>query len=97
MQKQIVLRPVISEKTLQMANEQNVYTFEVDRNAHKQQIKTMIQQLYGVDVENINTSRLYRVKKRTGRKRMPVLVAPRKKAMVTLKAGQNISVFDTGK
>lgn len=92
----LLKRPLITERTLQLANEANIYTFEVDRLANKEQIKAAIEQLYKVNVQKVNTQRSYRVRKTTGRKRLPVLAAPTKKAMVTLKKGQSIEVFNIG-
>ena len=92
----IIKRPVITEKSVSLAASQNVYIFMVDRRATKLQVKAAIKELFGVDVISINTSTSYRVKKRTGRKRTPVMLAPVKKALVKIKAGQTIEAFDTG-
>lgn len=90
----ILLRPIITEKTLLLASQKNVFTFEVDAKAHKWQIGSAIKDLYKVDVEAVRTARKYRVKKATGRKRLAVLKGFTKKAMVTLKEGQTIGLFD---
>jgi large subunit ribosomal protein L23 len=92
----IIKRPVVSEKSLLLAQSENKYTFEVSKQANKHQIKEAIEAVYGVNVEAVNTNTGYRVKKSTGKKRMSVLVAPTKKAVVTLPKSQSISVFDFG-
>jgi large subunit ribosomal protein L23 len=92
----ILKRPVITEKSVALAQAENKYTFEVDRLANKDQIKEAIEVLYKVDVQNINTIRGHRVRKATGRKRMKVTVAPTKKAVVTLKKGQKIDIYEFG-
>lgn len=96
MQTFIIKRPVISEKSVVMAQTQNKYTFEVDRLANKDQIKAAIEDLYGVHVVDINTIRGHRVTKATGKKRMKTLVAPTKKAIIELKPGQKIDIFEFG-
>lgn len=96
MKSHLVKRPLITEKSLKSANQDNVFTFEVAKSATKDQLKSEIEKLFSVQVEDIRTMIHYRVKKRTGRKRMPVMVAPTKKALVRLKAGQTINLFDLG-
>lgn len=90
----LLKRPVITEKSVAMAQNQNVYTFEVDRLANKAQIKSLIEELYGVHVLDINTIRKYRVKKATGRKRLSSLAGLTKKALVHLQPGETIELFD---
>lgn len=92
----IIKRPVITEKSVALAQIENKYTFEVDRLANKDQVKTAIESLYGVDVTAVNTVRGHRILKATGRKRMKTLVAPNKKAIVELKKGQTIDLFEFG-
>lgn len=90
----ILKRPIISEKSMQLANTRNTYTFEVDRLANKQQLKEAIEELYEVTVLRINTTtRNSRVKK-TGKRRLGKQVGQVKKAMVTLKEGDHIELFD---
>lgn len=92
----IIRRPVITEKTLQRANQENIYTFEVDRVADKNKIKAAIERLYDVKVININTIMRPKKIKNTGKKRLKTFSAKTKKALVKLKDGQSIDVFDVG-
>jgi len=92
----ILKRPVITEKSVALAQSENKYTFEVDRLANKDQIRQAIEELYSVNVVNISTVRGHRVSKSTGRKRMKVTVAPNKKAIVTLRKDQKIDVYEFG-
>lgn len=92
----ILKRPVVSEKSLLLAQNENKYTFVVAKNANKNQIKEAIEAVYGVTVEAVNSITGYRVRKATGKKRMPTLLAPTKKAVVTLPSNQKIDVFDFG-
>lgn len=92
----LLKRPVITEKSLQAAASRNEYTFEVDRTANKNQIKDAVETTYGVKVEAVNTITGHRIAKTTGRKRLRTIVAPKKKAIVRLKQGQTIEVFEFG-
>ena len=51
----IIRRPLITEKVTFQSNDQNRYTFEVDRRATKPQIKTAIEELYDVRVLSVAT------------------------------------------
>lgn len=90
----IIKKPVISEKTLDLAKRLNTYTFLVDRLANKNQIKEAVESLFKVTVEDVKTSLSYRTFKTTGRKRMKSVVNPVKKAMITLKKGDTIDLFE---
>lgn len=91
----VLKKPIITEKSLGLANSQNAYTFEVDRHATKDQIKQTVESTYGVKVVRVNTTTRSADTKRSGRRRLTARVAPIKKAIVTLKAGSTIEVFDT--
>lgn len=90
----IIKKPIISEKSVLMAQKENKYTFEVDRLANKDQIVSAIEAMYGVHVIDVNTVRGHRVLKNTGRKRMRTVVAPTKKAIVRLEKGQKIDIYE---
>ncbi len=90
----VLIQPVISEKSLLMAKENNAYTFYVDPSADKREIRTAIETVYGVTVKEIKTITLPSSDKRTGKKRVRTRVAPRKKAIALLPEGQKIAVFE---
>ncbi len=90
----ILKKPIITEKSMSLANTSNVYTFEVDRLANKQQIKEAVEKLYGVTVLNVNTTTRNAHVKKTGKRRLAKQVAQVKKAMVSLKEGDHIELFD---
>ena len=90
----IVKRPVITEKSLSLANERNTYTFEVDKLANKNQIAETIMAMYEVEVLRVRTIKRQPTLKSTGKKRTKRLTSQTKKALVTLKKGQTIEVFD---
>lgn len=87
----IILKPLITEKaTALMAN--NKYAFKVRLDANKTQIKDAIEKIFGVTVTSVNTVRM------TGKvKRMGKFIGKRsdfKKAIVALKEGDSIKVFE---
>ncbi|NCN45417.1 MAG: 50S ribosomal protein L23 [Candidatus Pacebacteria bacterium CG10_big_fil_rev_8_21_14_0_10_36_11] len=92
----VIRKPVITEKTLQRANLENIYTFEVARTADKNKIKAAVEEMYSVNVIDINTVMRPKKSRRTGQKRVVTFSAKTKKALVKLKSGQSISVFDVG-
>jgi large subunit ribosomal protein L23 len=91
----LLKKPIITEKTLSLANQENIYTFEVDYAATKSQIKTLVEELFDVKVERVNIAILPSKRRRVGAKRMPSLKTVQKKAMVKVEAGKTIELFDT--
>ncbi len=85
----IVLSPVITEKSTLMAD-QNKVMFNVARNATKPQIKEAVEALFGVKVKAVNTlvrkGKVKRFRNTIGRQ------SDVKKAVVTLEEGQTIDV-----
>lgn len=90
----MIKKPVVTEKTLKLIETENTYVFEVNKNAEKNQIKKMINDLFKVEVESVNTVLGHRAGKKTGRKRLQVTEEKTKKALVKVKAGQKIELFD---
>tara|TARA_Y100000310_G_C20109775_1_gene546572 strand:- start:149 stop:445 length:297 start_codon:yes stop_codon:yes gene_type:complete len=54
----IILKPVITEKASFESEMNNKFTFIVDRNANKLQIKEAVESMYGVTVESVKTMNL---------------------------------------
>lgn len=52
---QVILKPLVTEKSTFQANELNRVGFQVDRRATKAQIKQAVEELYGVRVLTVNT------------------------------------------
>lgn len=86
----LIRRPIITEKAT-LALENNQYTFEVNPKAKKPDIKAAVEYLFNVKVTGISTMNPPYKKKRVGRfvGRKPHY----KKAVVTLKEGDTISIF----
>lgn len=90
----VLVQPVITEKSLMLAQTRNAYTFEVERGATKEQVKHAVQNLYGVTVTAVNTIFGHRSLAATGRRRIKRVQPKTKKAVVSVKSGQAIEVFD---
>ncbi|MDI9441328.1 MAG: 50S ribosomal protein L23 [Bacillota bacterium] len=86
----IIKRPIITEKSTDLMAD-NKYTFEVDMRATKPMIKDAIEQIFDVEVEKVNTSRVRGKLRRMGRHEG--YTSDWKKAVVTLKPGHSIEVF----
>ena len=92
---QIVLRPVISEKSMDQSTV-NKYTFAVADDANKMQIKDAVEELFKVTVTNVNVLTTKRKEKSRNRRRGRQVgyTSPWKKAVVTIKAGDSIEFFE---
>jgi large subunit ribosomal protein L23 len=86
---QIILRPVISEKTVHQQSKLNQYTFAVHPDANKVQIAEAVEALFKVKVDRVNTVNC-RGKDRRMRSRITGTEAAWKKAIVKLAEGQKI-------
>ena len=91
MLRQLIKRPVITEKTTKMM-EENKYCFVVDPKANKTQIKQAIETIFDVKVKSVNTTNILGKIKKMGRHagRRPNW----KRATVTLKKGSRIEFFE---
>ena len=91
---QIIRRPLVTEKSTILREEGNVIAFEVDPNANKIQVKTAVEELFKVKVEEV---RLFNVRGKM--KRMGRFVGKRRdwrKAYVRLKDGEKAPEFVEG-
>ena len=87
----ILIRPVITEKTSDLMAE-NKYTFSVDRRANKLEIRKAVESIFKVDVTAVRTMNVPGKLKRQGR--TSGMTPQWKKAIVTVKAGQRLPIFD---
>jgi large subunit ribosomal protein L23 len=95
---EIVLRPVISEKSIDEST-RGKYTFAVHPDANKIQIKAAIEELYKTDkvtVVAVNVMTRQPQKKVTGTRRGRVVgrISGWRKAVITLAPGQKIQFFE---
>lgn len=89
----IVVRPVISEKSMQDAGK-GKFTFVVAQFATKTMIKHAVSEMFTVNVTHVITRIQKGKTKRTGTRRMEKTLSSWKKAVVTLKSGEKISLFE---
>ncbi len=92
---QIILRPVISEKSMDQSTIDK-YTFAVADEANKMQIKAAVEELFKVTVTSVNVLTMKRKEKSRNRRRGRQVgyTSPWKKAVVTIKAGDSIEFFE---
>jgi len=88
----VVIAPLISEKSMLMIEDNNTYTFKVDKRANKIEIRNAIEEIFNVDVLKVNTMNMLGKKRRLGytRGKRPDW----KKAMVKLAEGNRIEIFE---
>jgi large subunit ribosomal protein L23 len=88
----VLVQPVISEKSFQLAQANNQYTFRVLNGAHKVEIRQAVEEMFDVTVIGVRTVSVRSKPKRRGltRGRRPGW----KKAIVQLKAGDRIELFE---
>ena len=87
----VLLAPVVSEKSYGLIERQNTYTFVVDPRANKTEIRQAVERVFDVKVVSVHTQNRKGKRKRTGYvwgKRPDV-----KRALVTLAEGQSIELF----
>jgi large subunit ribosomal protein L23 len=87
----VIIRPLITEQSMHFANTKSAYSFEVDKGANKQQIRSAIEKIYNVKVSKVRTAnhkgKLRRKGKTSG-------VTPAwKKAVVYLLPDYHIDLF----
>ena len=88
---EVLRRPLITEKNT-LLQAQGRYAFEVASRANKQQIKQAVEAAFKVGVTAVNTMTVPGKQRRVGRRQ--VLTSPWKKAIVTLKPGDKIELFE---
>lgn len=87
----IVLRPLVTEKTLKRSERTHTYTFRVREDANKVQIRDAVQHLFKVTVTGVRTQRYLGKRRRMGRS--VGFTRSWKKAIVRLKAGDTIDFY----
>lgn len=87
-----IVRPVITEKTMDLIQNQNKVTVEVDPKANRAAIKIAFEAVFGVKVANVNISNVRGKETRRGGKYKGSVPGYRK-AIVTLAEGQALDLF----
>jgi large subunit ribosomal protein L23 len=89
---EILKRPITTEKSNRLKDEERKYVFEVDMRANKFQIKEAVETAFKVNVVSVNVTRMSRKRRHVGRF---VSYKPLwKKAVVTIRADQRIDLFE---
>jgi large subunit ribosomal protein L23 len=90
---EVIRRPIVTEKSSALTDDEGKYVFEVAKNANKIQIREAVEFIFDVKVEKVNTLIVPPKRGRRGRK-WYMRTKAWKKAIVTLEAGQTIELFD---
>lgn len=88
----VIVRPVVTERSTELADDQDAYTFIVKKHANKIEIRKAVERLFDVRVRDVNTM-VYRGKVR----RVGESIGKRpgyKKAIVKLAEGERIDVYE---
>jgi large subunit ribosomal protein L23 len=88
----VIIRPVVTERSTLLADDNDAFTFIVAEDANKPEIKSAVERLFDVKVRKVNTMRYLGKWRRLGRNygRRPSF----KKAIVTLVEGERIDVYE---
>jgi len=86
----IIVRPIITEKSMRLQDSDNKVTFEVKRGSNKTEVKIAIEEIFNVKVESVNIMNCRPKTKRVG-KYVGQTSAVRK-AIVKIAAGQKINL-----
>ena len=88
--KDIILAPVVTEKTAGITADGNKVVFKVAKDANKVQIKQAVEEAFNVKVSNVNTINVRPKKKRVGR--YTGATKAHKKAIITLAEGSKLDL-----
>ena len=87
----VLKKPILTEKSLRLMDEENKYTFDVDVRCNKVEIKEAVEKLFNVKVEKVNVMNIRPKTKRVGR--YEGKTNRRKKVIVKLAEGNKIDLF----
>ena len=88
----ILVKPLVTEKSMQSLQESNRVSFKVKRDANKIQVRSAVEQIFEVTVESVNMVTVRGKKKKFGRS--VGQSKDWKKAIVKLKEGDKIELFE---
>ena len=91
----IIKKPLITEKFSTLGEKENKFGFIVDKKATKDEIKREVEKLYGVEVKCVNTM-IYLGKPKSRYTKKNIIngrTRSFKKAIISLKEGQNIDFY----
>ncbi|MFA7589559.1 MAG: 50S ribosomal protein L23 [Acholeplasmataceae bacterium] len=88
---EIIKAPIITEKSTKLVEEENKYTFKVDKKANKIEIKKAVEAIFKVKVLSVNTINVLPKARKVGK--YEGFRPAYKKAVVKLVEGQKIDAF----
>ena len=94
---QILIKPIITEKSSKLGESLNQYGFVVNKKASKDEIREAVEKMYGVNVRKVNTMN-YLGKKRIRFTKSGVMQGKKsdfKKAIVSILDGQTIDFYES--
>ncbi len=91
---EVLKRPVLTEKSYVLADEQNQYVFEVDRRANKMLVKEAIEARFGVTVTKVRIINMKPKTRQRSLRQRAVRKIGWKKAIVTLAPGDSIQLYE---
>lgn len=89
----VIKRPIVTEKSVDIADFENKFTFEVDMRANKLQVADAIEAAFDVTVESVHVM-VMPAKTRRTRRGIGIRKSKWKKAIVRLAAGDSIQIFE---
>src|SRR5438270_6414058 len=89
----VILRPLINEKSMALTKT-GLYTFEVARTVSKQQIEQLVKNKFGVEVMSVKTLNITGKERTQASRKGYFTTRPIKKAIVQVKKGQKIALFE---
>lgn len=90
----IIKRPIVTEKTNMLNEKENKVTFEVDKNANKLSVAQAVQEIYNIKPVSVNIINQHPKKRRVGRYEGYTRAV--KKAIVKLPEGTTIDFYNNG-
>lgn len=91
----VILKPVITEKSMKLTQDFNKITVKVAKDANSTQIKNAFESIFNKKVARVNIVNVRAKDKRVGR--YSGLTSAYKKAIITLKKGETLDLFNEGK
>ena len=87
----IVIRPIITEKTMKYMDSENKVTFEVAKGSNKTEVKLAVEEIFNVKVDKVNIMNVRPKAKRMGKYEGTTKAI--RKAIITVANGQEINLF----
>lgn len=90
----ILIKPIVTEKSTSLKADGNNYSFVVDKDSNKIEIKQAVEKIFKVDVEAVNVICVKGKRKKPSHRRREGFSSSYKKAIVKLKKGSKIASLE---